>query len=113
MRVFVAPVGVALSVALQCGSCNPTFPLNLSLQVFFFSSGRAISGFQSFFFSLVGEVLHAPPGISVLDVQVLETSRVLAYIIFCCVVLEILCLFSELRCVLALDYAHETSLMCS
>ncbi len=29
--------------------CNPTFPLNLSLQVFLFSSGRAISAFQSFF----------------------------------------------------------------
>jgi hypothetical protein len=34
------------------------------------------------------------PGISVLDVQVLETSNVIAYINFCCVVLEILC-FSE------------------
>jgi hypothetical protein len=54
-----------------------------------------------------------PPGISVLDVQVLETSNVLAYINFCCVVLEILCLFSELCCVFALDCAYETSLMCS
>jgi hypothetical protein len=52
-------------------------------------------------------------GISVLDVEVLEMSHELAYIIFCCVVLEILCLFSELCCVFALDCAHETSLMCS
>jgi hypothetical protein len=40
--------------------CNPTFPLNLSLQVFFFFFWSSHLWFSIVFFSLVGEVLHAP-----------------------------------------------------
>jgi hypothetical protein len=86
--------------------CNPTFPLNLSLQVFFSLLVEPSLVFNRFFQSCKRSVA-CPPGISVLDVQVLETSNVLAYIIFCCVVLEILCLFSELCCVFALDCAQR------
>jgi hypothetical protein len=91
--------------------CNPTFPFNLSLQVFFLFWSSHL-WFSIVFFQSCRRSVAWPPGISVLDVQVLETSNVLAYINFCCVVLEILCLFSELCFVFALDCAHETSLMC-
>jgi hypothetical protein len=91
--------------------CNPTFSLNLSLQVLFSLLVEPSLVFNRFFQSCRRSVA-CPLGISVLDVQVLETSNVLAYINFCCVVIEILCSFSELCCVFALDCAHETSLMC-
>jgi hypothetical protein len=54
--------------------------------VFFFSSGGAISGVSIVFFQSCRRSVACPPEISVLDVQVLETSNVLAYINFRCVV---------------------------
>ncbi len=65
--------------------------LKISLyKCFFFLLVEPSLVFNRFFQSCRRSVACLP-GISVLDVQVLETSNVVAYINFCCVVLEILC----------------------
>jgi hypothetical protein len=103
---------VSLSLLLcSVEVCNPTFPL-ISLYKCFFLFWSSHLWFSIYFFQSCTRSVACPPGISVLDVQVLETSNVLAYINFCCVVLEILCLFSELCSVFALDCVYDTSLMC-
>jgi hypothetical protein len=60
MCVFVAAVGVVLSVALQWGSMESYIPFkSLSTGVFFFFWSSHL-WFSIVFFNLVGKVLHAP-----------------------------------------------------
>jgi len=97
--VFVAAVGVALSVALQCGSRYSYIPYK-SLSTSVFSLPVEPSLVFNCFFQSCRRSVACHPGISVL-----EMSNVLAYLIFCCVELEILCLFRQVCCVFALDCA--------